>query len=188
VRAPAAIVLALLAAAPPGAASARAGTVPDSAARAALERQVGHLGRVRIAGPAGHTLVLKPVVCEDGLHMRGPWHAPRPALVVIGDVPAPPPPVAFVPWSEIDQVQVPRGDPGRGALSGAIFGAGLSAILITIYQQAIRMDTEVALPLVLTGSAVLVGTGALFGAVAGSYAEDWRTVYPAPPPPAKRRP
>jgi hypothetical protein len=161
--------------------------VPDSITRAALQRQIGHLGKVRLAGPAGETFLLKPVVRDDGLHMSGRWRAPRPALIVIGDVPAPPPPVDFVPWSEIDQVQVPRGDPLRGALSGAIFGAGLSAIIITGYNGVVRRYPEDALPIVIAGSAILVGGCAAVGAVVGSYTEGWRTVYPAPPA-SKRRP
>ena len=59
-----ALLAAALAAAPPRAA------VPDSAARAALQRQIGHLGRVRLVGPAGETFLLRPVVRDDGLHMR----------------------------------------------------------------------------------------------------------------------
>ena len=184
-RARAAIGLALLAAAL-AAPTARAGAVPDSAVRAALQRQIGHLGRVQVVGPAGSTLLLKPVVREDGLHMREPWRAPRPALVVIGDVPAPPPPVDFVPWSEIAQVQVPRGDPARGAISGAIFGAGLSAITLVVYNGVARRYPEEALPIVITGSAILIGAGAAVGAVIGSYTENWRTIYPAPPPKPRR--
>jgi hypothetical protein len=180
--APLALLAAELAAAP-----ARASAVPDSTARAALERQLGHVGRVRVAGPAGHTFVLRPAVREDGLHMRGTWRAPRPALVVIGDVPGPPPPVAFVPWSEIDAVQVPRGDPLKGLFSGAIFGAGMSAILTVVYGGVVRRYPDQALPFVFAGTAVLVATGATIGAVAGSYAEDWRTVYPPPPPAPPRR-
>lgn len=179
------IALALLA---PGFSAARAlaGAVPDSATRAAVQRQIGHLGRVRIVGPAGETLLLKPVVREDGLHMREPWRRPRPALVVVGEIPAPPPPVDFVPWSGIDEVQVARGDPMRGALTGAIFGAGLSAILLTVYNGVARRYPEEAVPIVITGGAILIGGCAAVGAVAGSYTENWRTVHPAPP--AKRRP
>jgi hypothetical protein len=174
----------LLAAA--SAAPARAGAVPDSAARVALQRRIGHLGRVRLLGPAGETLLLKPAVREDGLHMREPHRVPRPAVIVIGDIPAPPPPVDFVPWSEIDEVQVARGDPARGLVIGALLGAGVSAVLIGTYNSSIRADTEVAMPIVATGAAILVAGGALLGALLGSYTENWRTVHP--PPPEKRRP
>jgi hypothetical protein len=179
-----AVLLALLAVVL-SAAPARAGAVPDSATRASLQRQIGHLGRVRIGGRGGQTLLLKPVVREDGLRMREPWHNPRPAFIVIGEVPAPPPPVAFVPWSEIDEVQVPRGDPLRGSISGAIFGAGLSAIVVTVYNGVVRRYPEDAVPIVITGTAILVGVGASVGAVVGSYTENWRTIYPALP--AKQR-
>jgi hypothetical protein len=168
------------------AAPARAGAVPDSATRASLQWRIGHLGKVRLVGPAGETFLLEPVVRDDGLHMRRRWKAPRRALIVVGEVPAPPPPPAFVPWSEIDEVQVPRGDPARGALTGAVLGAGVSVILLAVNNDVWRRYPQEALPLVITGSAVLIAGCAVVGAVAGSYTENWRTVHPAPP--EKRRP
>ena len=177
------VALAALLAAP-GTPTVVAGAVPDSTARADLQRRIGHLGRVRLLGPAGETFLLKPAVREDGLHMRERWRAPRPALIVAGEVPPPPAPVDFVPWSEIDEVQVPRGDPVRGLVAGALLGAGASVVLIPACKGAIHMDVD--FPIEALCAAVLVGGGALCGAVVGSYTEGWRTVHPVPP--EKRRP
>jgi hypothetical protein len=173
----AALAASLLAAAP-----AVAGATPDSAARAALQRRIGRLGSVQLVGPAGSILLFKPVVREDGLHMREPWKPPRAALIVLGDVPAPPRPVEFVPWSAIEQVQVRRSGVGTGLLAGAAFGAGLAAILAVVYHHQITGDWETAQPVVLAGGTVLVGAGAVAGMLLGSLGGGWDTAYPAPAP------
>jgi len=164
---------------------ARAEAVPDSATRAALLRRIGHLAKVRVLGPAGETILLKPTVREDGLRMREPYHPPRPALVVIGEVPPPPPPVDFVPWSAIAEVQVARGEPLRGLASGALFGLGLSTIVLLVYHRAYSRYQEDALPIALVGGSVVVVTGAVVGATIGSFTEGWRSVYPEAPPDAR---
>ena len=169
--------------------AAPAGAVPDSATRAALQKRIGRLAKVRLLGPAGQeTILLKPLVRDDGLHMREPYRRPRPAVIVLGEVPAPPPPVDFVPWSAIDEVQVARGDPARGALSGALFGVGVVAISLAASHRVIQRYPEDAMPLVFMGGGILVAGCTVVGAVVGSYTEGWRTVHPEPPPPAKRRP
>jgi len=172
------LALALVAAA---AGTSAAAVAPDSAARAALQARIRRLGDVRIVGSAGTVRLLVPEVRDDGLHMRRPWKPPRAALFVSPDVPAPPRPVEFVPWSEISEVQVRRSRPGRGALMGAAFGAGLSLMLAAMDRDKITEAWDQAAPVVFAGGAIVVGAGAAIGALLGSVSEDWRTVYPAPP-------
>jgi hypothetical protein len=185
VRARIATMLVLLAALP---LLARADVVPDSATRAALQRRIGRLAKVRVLGAAGETILLKPTVLEDGLRMREPYRPPRPALVVIGELPPPPPPVDFVPWSAIAEVQVARGEPVRGLVAGALFGAGLSAILFFAYERVYQRYGDEAVPVALLGGSSLTVTGAVVGATIGSFTEGWRTVYPAPPSTPPREP
>lgn len=165
----------------PGA-SAAGSSVPDSAQRAALERRIGRLGNVQLVGPTGGTLMLKPVVREDGLHMRGPWKPPRAALFVSGDVPAPSRPVDFVPWSAIEQVQVQRSGARTGFLAGAAFGAGVAAMLALGFQHEITNNWKADRAVVFVGIPALIGTGAATGMLLGSFSGGWHTVYPAPAP------
>jgi hypothetical protein len=178
-----AALLALLCA-PAVPATAGQTATPDSAARAALQRRIGRLGSVQLVGPAGSVLLLEPVVREDGLHMREPWKPPRAALFVSADAPVPPRPVEFVPWSAIEQVQVRRSGTGTGLLAGAAFGAGLSGLLALAFHGQIASNWEAgtAQPALIAGSAILVGTGALTGALLGSFGGGWHTVYPEPAP------
>jgi len=162
------------------AASGRAGAIPDSAARAALQATIGHLGSVRVVGSTGGIRLLAPVVRDDGLHMRAPWKPPRPALFVSKDTPAPERPVDFVPWSAIEQVQVRRSRAGTGFLAGAAFGAGLVGMLVAVYHRPIMDDWSAAAPIVLAGGSIVVGAGATVGLLLGSFDEGWRTVYPPP--------
>ena len=173
--------------APPGTSAAQ-GVAPDSAARAALQRRIGRLGSVQLVGPAGSVVLLEPVVREDGLHMREPWKPPRAAVFVSADTPVPPRPVEFVPWSAIEQVQV-RGSGARiGLLAGAAFGAGLSGLLALAFhgQIASSWESGAAQPVIIAGSAILVGTGAVAGALIGVSGGGWHTVYPEPAPRPRR--
>lgn len=161
------------------AAPARAIPAPGSAQRAALQDRIGRLSRVQILGPSGATLLLKPVVRDDGLHMREPYSAPRQALIEIGDVPQPPPPVSFVSWSEIDAVQAPV----RAFRSGVVTGVVLSSLIVGAtlfsFRRPFMDDWDRHRGTVLVGTPLLIGTGALAGGLLFALlGEDWQTVYP----------
>jgi hypothetical protein len=160
--------------------SARAVPAPDSAQRAALQSRIGHLGRVQIVGERGATLLLKPVVRDDGLHMREPWHPPRQALIEIDATPPPAPP-SFVPWSEIAAVQVPTGDFRGGATAGAVVGAFVVAVTLFSFRHDLHADWDTYAPSVWTGAPIVIGVSTLAGGLLfGLGSNDWRTVYPPP--------
>jgi len=162
---------------------ARAADWPDSAQRAALQNRIGRLGRVQILGSRGATLLLKPVVRDDGLHMREPYRPPRQALIEIGDVPPPPPPVPFVPWSEIRAVQVPASGFASGAGMGAALGAIMAGTTLLAFRHEISRNWENYEGVILVGVPLFVGAGALAGGlVFGVFSGGWRTVYPVAPP------
>jgi hypothetical protein len=159
-----AALLAAVTLAPP----ARAVPAPDSAQRAALQSRIGHLGRVQIVGTRGATLLLKPVVRDDGLHLREPCRAPRQALIQIGEVP--PPPVPFVPWSEIGVVQAPVNGFKAGLVAGAV---------LLSQHRAIAREWDQYRGLVVIGTPLFMGAGALSGGLLfGLVGEQWKTVYP----------
>jgi hypothetical protein len=165
---------------------AQDGSAPDSAQRAALQERIGHLGRVRIQGPGGTTLLLEPVVREDGLHMRGPWKAPRPALFVAGALPAAPHPAEFVPWSAIERVEVHRNAARSGALTGAVIGGFVVGLTLLTSRRQVTDSWEQYGSWIMAGSAVLIGGTTLIGLVLGTYGEEWAPVYPPPAPAAGR--
>jgi hypothetical protein len=153
---------------------------PDSAQRATLQRRIGRLGRVQIVGPSGQTLLLKPVVRDDGLHMRELYRAPRQALIEIGEVPLPPPPVPFVPWSEITAIRAPARGFASGAMMGAIFATGVTAATLFAFRHELSHDWDVYEPAVWFGAPLVIGAGVLAGGLLfGLVGEEWRTVYPA---------
>jgi hypothetical protein len=151
---------------------------PDSAQRAALQERVGHLDRVRILGPGGTTLLLKPVVREDGLHMRGLWKPPRAALFVSADAPAPPRPVEFVPWGAIERVQVHRSATRSGALTGAVIGGFVVGLTLLASRRQVSEEWKQADIWIMAGSALVIGGTTLTGLVLGTFAEEWTPVYP----------
>jgi len=165
-----ALVVALLAAAVPAAHAA----APDSCQRAALQRRIGGLREVLLVGPAGEILLRQPLVDPDGIRMREPFHPPRPALIVVGELPAAPRPVERVAWSDIDSVQVHvGGDPGSitmGFVIGALVGVLIS---VPFSQVAAQMGVPKQVTFSLTG-----GLGGLFGAAFGAGVQHWRTVFP----------
>jgi hypothetical protein len=164
----------------PGA-SAVESSAPDSAQRAALQERIGRLDRVRILGPAGPTLLLVPVVQEDGLHMRSPWKPPRAALFVSADAPVPPPPVAFVPWSAIERVQVHRSATWSGALTGAVVGGFVVGLTLLVYHRNVSENWEQSGGWIVAGSGIVLGGTTLTGLALGSYGVEWTAVYPPPP-------
>ncbi len=156
--------------------TAKAMDVPDSAQRARLQESIGHLGSVQILGAGRATLLLKPVVRDDGLHMREPYRAPRLALVEIGDVPKPPPPPDFVPWSAIEAVQVKRSmNPGSMA-RGFVIGGLLGALVSMPFVQALGRADVPRAPAI----SFFAVPGAAVGVVFGAGIQHWETVYPAP--------
>ena len=169
----------------PGASAAESGA-PDSTQRAALQERIGRLDRVRVLGPAGTTLLLEPVVREDGLHMRGPWKPPRAALFVSADAPVPPRPAEFVPWSAIERVQVHRSAARSGALTGAVIGGCVVGLSLLTYHRQVAGSWEEAGHWILAGSAVVIGGTTLTGLVLGTFAEEWTPVYPPPASAARR--
>jgi hypothetical protein len=161
------------------AAPVRAVPAPDSAQRAALQSRIGHLGRVQIVGARGATLLLKPVVRDDGLHMREPYRAPRQALIEIGELPPPPPPVPFVPWSEISVVQAPVNGFKAGLVAGAVFAGVMAGAVIFSYRHVISREWDRYDGAVMVGTPLFMGAGALAGGLLfGLVGEQWRTVYP----------
>ena len=167
-------------------ASAAEGGAPDPAQRAALQQRIGHLDRVRILGPGGTTLLLQPVVRDDGLHMRGPWKPPRAAIFVSADAPVPPRPVEFVPWSEIDRVQVHHSGARSGALTGAVIGGVVVGLCLLTYHHQVAEEWEGSGHWIMAGSGLVIGGTTLTGLVLGTFGEDWVTVLP--PPPSRARP
>lgn len=165
---------------------AAAGAAPDSAQRAALEARIGHRGRVRILELQGPTVLLHPVVREDGLHTRGTWKPPRAALFVSADAPKPPRPAEFVPWSAIEGVQVGRSAARSGALGGAMLGGAIVGLSLLTYHRNVSENWEQSGGWILAaGTTVVVGT-TLVGFLLGATGEEWRTVWP--PPPSRVRP
>ena len=160
-------------------APARAVPAPDSAQRAALQSRIGHLGRVQIVGASGTTLLLKPVVRDDGLHLREPYRAPRQALIEIGEVPPSPPPVPFVPWSEIGVVQAPVNGFKAGLVAGAVFAGVMAGAVLLSQHRAIAREWDQYRGLVVIGTPLFIGAGALAGGLLfGLVGEQWKTVYP----------
>jgi hypothetical protein len=165
--------------------SARAVPAPDSAQRAALQSRIGRLGRVQIVGPSGATLLFKPVVRDDGLHMREPYRAPRRALIEIGELPPLPPPVPFVPWSEIGVVQAPANGFSAGLGAGAVVAGVMAGAVIFSYRHVISREWYRYDGIVMVGTPLFIGAGALAGGLLfGLTGEQWKTVYPGHP--AKR--
>jgi hypothetical protein len=177
---PLALLIALLCAPLAAGASAAGGSAPDSAQRAALQERIGRLDRVRILGPAGTTLLLAPVVREDGLHMRKPWKPPRAALFVSADAPVPPAPATFVPWSAIERVQVHRNAAWSGALTGAVVGGVVVGLTLLVYHRNVSENWEHSGGWIVAGSAMVLGGTTLTGLVLGSYGVEWASVYPPP--------
>jgi hypothetical protein len=175
----AALILLLCSLVAPGASAAEGGA-PDSAQRAALQERIGRLDRVRVLGPAGTTLLLVPVVREDGLHMRRPWKPPRPALFVSADAPVQPRPVEFVPWSAIEHVQVHRSGAWSGALTGAVIGGFVVGLTLLTYHHQVAESWGESGGWIVAGSAVVLGGATLTGLVLGTFAEEWTPVYPPP--------
>jgi hypothetical protein len=163
------------------AACAAAGGAPDSAERAAVEARIGRLGRVRILGPGGPTVLLHPVVREDGLHMSGTWKPPRAALFVSADAPKPARPTEFVPWSAIEGVQVGRSAARSGALGGAVLGGAIVGLSLLTYHRNVSENWEQSGGWILAaGTTVVVGT-TVVGFLLGATGQEWRTVWPPPP-------
>ena len=180
----AALILLLCPPIVPGASAGESGA-PDSAQRAALQERIGRLDRVRVLGPAGPTLLLEPVVREDGLHMRRPWKPPRAALFVSADAPVPPSPVTFVPWSAIERVQVHRSGAWSGTLTGAVVGGFVVGLTLLTYHRQVAESWDGSGGWIVAGSAMVLGGTTLTGLVLGSYGVEWASVYP---PPLRTRP
>ncbi len=153
---------------------AGAAEVPDSTTRAALAGRIGRLEEVRILTPGGPLLLRHPAVTDSGLRAREPYRAPRPAIVVIGKVPAGPAPLEFVPWSRIDEVQV-GGTFNPSSMAGSALLGGLAMLAISM-PLAHSVETAGVPPgTVFTLGA---GMGAVFGSMFGAAVVHWRTVYP----------
>lgn len=154
-------------------ASAAQAAAPDSCQRAALQRRIGGLGEVRILGPTGPTLLHRPLVRDGGIYM-GTFHAPRPALIVGGDLPAAPRPVERVAWSDIDSVQVRKGADAGSINQGLWIGALVDLAVTARFAQG---AAEMGIPreLIFPLGAV---QGGLVGALFGAGIQHWRTVYP----------
>jgi hypothetical protein len=180
-----AVLLALLCPLVVPGACAAAGGAPDSAQRAALQERIGRCGRVRILGTEGPTLLLEPVVREDGLHMRRPWKPPRAALFVSADAPTPPRPAEFVAWSTIEGVQVRRSAWRSGALTGAVLGGAVVSLSLVTYRHQVAANWEQSGRWIMAGSTMVVVGTTLTGFLLGSVGEEWRTVWPSPPPPVR---
>ncbi len=153
---------------------AGAAEAPDSTTRAVLGERIARREEVRILTPGGPLLLRHPAVTDSGLRAREPYRAPRPAIVVIGKVPAGPAPLEFVPWSRIDEVQVGGAfDPGNmagGALLGGLVMLGVSWPFARTLDRAGVPQVTI---LTLGG-----GMGAIFGGLFGAAVVHWRTVYP----------
>jgi hypothetical protein len=160
------------------AASAQSGAVPDSTQRAQLESRIGRLGQVQIVGAAGTQLLPRPVVREDGIHMREPYHAPRPALIVVGDVPESRRPPASVPWDQIDSVQVREGLQPRSTLMGLGIGALVGGLISGVILHRDLERLGLSGPGVISVFSV---PGAVVGFALGAGIQHWHTVYPPRP-------
>ncbi len=169
------LVLLLVAAA----STTHAAVAPDSAQRAALEARIGRAAKVRLLAPEGPIIMLEPTVREDGIGAGKPYHPPRPALIVVGEVRAAQP-VDFVPWSRIEGVQVRTSAARGGAVLGALVGLALVGAGVRVLQASKDIDWADGRGQVIGIGAGIVGAGALAGFALGSLGEDWKTVYPPP--------
>lgn len=141
-------------------ASGQVGPGSELALKIGMEKKIG------IITPSGKKVVPFPVVAPEGIKSGKDASA-------------------LIPWTDIRKIRVLR----RGTLTGAWIGGAAGAVVSGLVGLAwVHQDGDLeasGIPLLMLLGGV---SGALEGALIGSFCRDWRTVYTAsasPPPTAR---